>query len=163
MPHVHDKIDFTASAYIVCGDKVLLRFHEKHHQWLVPGGHIELDQDPVETIYKEVKEEVGLQVKIIADPVQQFESPDGVDLGVNLQLPMFINRHRINPDHEHLDMIYAAESNSMEIKPGEGENANPEHFRWVTADELHQLEDVYDSVKHYALTALKKVQESKSL
>lgn len=158
MPHIHDKIDFTASAYIVCGDKVLLRFHEKIHLWLAPGGHIELDQDPIETIHKEMKEEVGLEVKIISEPVPQFKSNDGHDFGINLQLPMFINRHKINETHEHIDMIYAAESNSMIINPEEGEASDPKHFRWVTAEELMALDDVSDSVKHFALTALRKAQ-----
>lgn len=160
MPHIHDKIDFTASAYIVRGNKVLLRFHEKHKLWLAPGGHIELDEDPIETIHKEIREEVGLKVKIVADPVKQFESlSDGPDYGQNLPLPMFINRHRISATHEHLDMIYAATSDSMEIKPQEGEVADPAHFRWVTAEELEKLDDVSESVKYYALTALKKVQD----
>lgn len=158
MPHIHEKIDFTASAYIVCGDKVLLRYHEKHHKWLVPGGHIEPDQDPVETIHKEVQEEVGLTVEIVADPVKEFDNNDAVDQGVDLQLPIFINRHRINETHEHIDFIYAAKADSMKINPEQGEAADPEHFRWVTAEELEQLDDVSASVKHHALTALKKVQ-----
>lgn len=158
MPHIHDKIDFTASAYIVCGDKVLLRYHEKHHKWLVPGGHIELDQDPVETIYKEVKEEVGLDVTIVADPVKQFSDTGSADTGTDLQLPLFINRHRISESHEHIDFMYAAQSDSMEIKPEAGEVSDAQNFKWVTADELQQLEDVSESVKYHAITALKKVQ-----
>jgi len=162
MPHIHDKIDFTASAYIVCGDKVLLRLHEKQKLWLVPGGHIELGDDPIETIHKEMKEEVGLEVRIVADPIKQFENnSDGADYGTYLALPIFINRHRINPTHEHIDFIYAAESDSMEINPEEGENANPDHFRWVTAEELAKLDDVSESIKYQALTALNKVKNSK--
>jgi 8-oxo-dGTP pyrophosphatase MutT (NUDIX family) len=157
MPHIHDKIDFTASAYIVCRDKVLLRFHEKIKLWLAPGGHIELDEDPVETVVKEAKEEVGLDIKIVADPVMQFNSEDH-DYGRNLQIPMFINRHRINPNHEHIDLIYAAETNTMDINPAEGEASDPNFFRWVTKEQLDQLEDVHESVKFYATTALNKVQ-----
>lgn len=158
MPHIHDKIDFTASAYIVCGDKVLLRLHDKYHKWLVPGGHIELDQDPIETVIKEVKEEVGLDIRIVADPVKSFPEDSSEDHGVDLQLPIFINRHRVNPTHEHLDFIYAAETDSMEIKPEDGEAADPESFRWMTAEELEQATDISPNVKYHALTALKKVQ-----
>lgn len=158
MPHIHDKIDFTASVYIVCGDKVLLRFHEKHKCWLVPGGHIELEHDPIETVIKEAKEEVGLDIKIVADPVEQFpQSEETTDNGVDLQLPIFINRHKINDDHEHIDLIYAAESDSLEINPEEGEASGPENFRWVTKEELDQLEDVSERVKHHARVALTKV------
>gem|GEM_PF-3590645 len=31
MAHIHEKIDFTVEAIIVCNDKVLLRLHEKYH------------------------------------------------------------------------------------------------------------------------------------
>ncbi len=158
MPHIHEKIDFTASVYIVCGDKVLLRFHEKHKCWLVPGGHIEPEDDPIETVHKEVKEEVGLEVRIVANPVKQFtDLKNTADNGVDLQLPMFINRHRINETHEHIDLIYAAESDSMEINPEEGEASDPENFRWVTQEELEKLDDVSDRVKYHAQTALIKV------
>lgn len=161
MPHINEKIDFTASVYIVHGDKVLLRFHEKHKRWLVPGGHIEPEHDPIETVYKEAKEEVGLDIRIVADPVEQFDEPDnGADNGVDLPLPLFINRHRINEIHEHIDLIYAAVSDSMEIKPEEGEASDPENFRWVSEAELEKLSDVSDRVKHHAKIALKKVRES---
>ncbi len=158
MSHIHDKIDFTASAYIVCGDKVLLRFHEKHHRWLIPGGHIELDHDPVETVIKEAKEETGLTIRIVADPITQYPKLEKGDDGVDLPLPIFINRHKTGEDHEHIDLMYAAETDTMEIKPEDGEQSDPKSFRWVTAEELENLEDVSARVKHHALTALKKVQ-----
>lgn len=158
MSHIHDKIDFTASAYIVCGDKVLLRFHEKHHRWLVPGGHIELEHGPIETVIKEVKEETGLQVRIVADPVEIYPKLNKGDDGVDLPLPIFINRHKAGQDHEHIDLIYAAESDTMDINPGEGEASGPENFRWVTKEDLEKLGDVSERVKHCALFALQKVQ-----
>ncbi len=159
MPHLHDKIDFTSSVYIVCGDKVLLRFHEKHKCWLAPGGHIELDQDPVETAHKEIKEEVGLEIEIIADPVKEFPLDDNnADNGTDLPLPMFINRHRINDTHEHIDFLYAAKSKTMDINPEEGEESNPDSFRWLTAAEVESMPDISARVKYHALEALKKVQ-----
>lgn len=42
MPHIHDKIDFTADVFIVHKNKVLLCMHDKYHMWLCVGGHIEL-------------------------------------------------------------------------------------------------------------------------
>ena len=46
MAHIHEKIDFTASVYIVRDNRVLLHMHKKLNMWLPPGGHIELDEDP---------------------------------------------------------------------------------------------------------------------
>ena len=46
MAHIHEKIDFTTSVFIVRDGKVLLHKHKKLGIWLQPGGHIELDEDP---------------------------------------------------------------------------------------------------------------------
>jgi len=46
MAHIHEKIDFTASVFVVHKNKVLLRMHDKYKMWLSVGGHIELDEDP---------------------------------------------------------------------------------------------------------------------
>ncbi len=42
MPHIHEKIDFTAEVFIVNSDKVLLRKHDKYKFWLsVDTGKVE--------------------------------------------------------------------------------------------------------------------------
>ncbi len=42
MAHIHERIDFTASVYVVYENKVLLHKHKKLGVWLPPGGHVEL-------------------------------------------------------------------------------------------------------------------------
>ena len=64
MPHIHEKVDFTVEVFIVHNGKVLLRKHDKYKIWLSVGGHIELDEDPNQAAIREVKEEVGLDVKL---------------------------------------------------------------------------------------------------
>jgi 8-oxo-dGTP pyrophosphatase MutT (NUDIX family) len=39
-------------------------FHDKYKIWAHVGGHIELDEDPNEAVLREIKEEVGLDVKL---------------------------------------------------------------------------------------------------
>lgn len=46
MPHIHEKIDFTAEVFVVYKNKVLLRLHDKYKIWLSVGGHIELHEEP---------------------------------------------------------------------------------------------------------------------
>ena len=60
MPHIHEKIDFTVSLFIVEGERVLLVHHKKLNCWLPIGGHIELEEDPEQAAYREAKEECGL-------------------------------------------------------------------------------------------------------
>jgi 8-oxo-dGTP pyrophosphatase MutT (NUDIX family) len=59
MAHIHEKIDFTVDVFVVYRNKVLLRMHEKYHQWLAVGGHVELDEDPNQAALREVLEELG--------------------------------------------------------------------------------------------------------
>ena len=57
MAHIHELIDWTAGVYIVHNNKVLIRLHEKYHMWVHVGGHVELDEDPVQAAIRECKEE----------------------------------------------------------------------------------------------------------
>ena len=45
--------------------KVLLHYHKKVRLVLPPGGHIEPNETPAESAIREVKEETGLEVRII--------------------------------------------------------------------------------------------------
>src|SRR3990167_5005336 len=99
MPHLHDKIDFTVSVFIVFRNKVLLRKHEKYNRWLAVGGHIELNEDPNQAAIREVKEEVGLDV-ILYDFHSRTEH-DSSNNYKELIPPVFLNRHAVKPGHEH--------------------------------------------------------------
>ncbi|MBI5346885.1 MAG: NUDIX domain-containing protein, partial [Chlamydiae bacterium] len=56
---------FTAVAFILEKEKVLLIYHNKLRTWLPPGGHVDPNETPVETAIREVKEETGLDITII--------------------------------------------------------------------------------------------------
>ena len=158
MPHIHDKIDFTASVFIVNNNAVLLRKHEKFHRWLQPGGHIELDEDPNEAVIREAKEETGLDVVLVGEipPVSE-----GIGYK-NLIPPRFMNRHsfKIKEGHEHIDLVYFGTSATREINPHSGEI--PVEIRWFTRDELDDPQyDLFESTKYYAKVALKELSVTK--
>lgn len=99
------KRQFTASALIFNGDKVLLVEHKKLGVWLYPGGHIEQDETPEETLYREVKEETGLDVSV----VDERDLSLGTDSVVVLHTPYVILCELIdipNDRHYHIDMVY---------------------------------------------------------
>lgn len=148
MAHIHEKIDFCSEVYIVNEGSVLLRMHDKYNMWLVPGGHIELDEDPVEAALREVKEEVGLDVELIGAMPEAAESNER-----EILVPRFINRHVINETHEHIAFVYFGTSNSREVNPAEGESK--EGIRWFTRDELEDtVFGIRPRVKQYAAAAL---------
>lgn len=148
MAHIHEKIDFVADTYIVSGDTVLLRKHDKGGQWFPPGGHIELDEGPEEAAVREVKEEVGLDVQLVDRADISFESGEK-----ELVLPRFMNRHRINDTHEHISLAFFATADSSEVTQGEREVS--EEIRWFTREELDDPKwGIRERVRHYAKTAL---------
>lgn len=152
MPHIHDKIDFTVEVFVVYNNKVLLRKHDKYKMWLSVGGHIELDEDPNQAAVREVKEEVGLDITIFDKDTPSFKLENYKELIP----PKFLNRHRINPTHEHVTLIYFAKSSSDKIKQSEDEQS--EECKWFTKEELDSpLYNINNNVKFYAKKALEEI------
>ena len=147
MAHIHEKIDFTASVYIVQDGKILLHKHKKLGIWLQPGGHIELDEDPTEAAKREALEETGFVVELVGNigiPVpHRGRSRD-------LLLPMFLNRHNYDATHEHIDFSYFARVVSGVLTPEDGVE-----MRWFTRDEIEKNEiNLFEDTRSYCLAAL---------
>jgi 8-oxo-dGTP diphosphatase len=153
MPHIHEKIDFVAGAFIVHKDKVLLRLHEKHKDWFDPGGHVELDEDPSQAAVREAKEEVGLDIKIVGGTPHI----DGLASDTSLIIPpRFMQRHRVNDTHEHIAMYYFATSDTDEVVPAEGESGDV--WKWFTLEELKDPKyAIRSDIQFYASEALKEL------
>src|SRR3989338_11560156 len=100
MPHIHEKIDFTAEAFIVYKNKVLLRMHDKLKVWMSIGGHIEIDEDPVEAVIREAKEEVGLDIKIAGEIIPQ--NANEIYKYREIIAPRHLGRHNVTDTHEHI-------------------------------------------------------------
>ncbi len=147
MAHIHEKIDFTASVFIVHDGKVLLHLHKKLGKWLQPGGHIELDEDPNQAAIREAKEETEFNVALVGSPQLselQNEKSDIVP-------PKFLNRHAFNDVHEHVDLTYFARIVGGELAPEDGVD-----MRWLSKEDLETL-DVHPVTRAYALAALREL------
>jgi 8-oxo-dGTP pyrophosphatase MutT (NUDIX family) len=155
MPHIHEKIDFTVEVFIVYKDKLLLRMHDKYNIWLSVGGHIELDEDPVEAATREVREEVGLEVKIIGNAEGPItDAKENRDYKYLIP-PRYMGRHPVSPTHEHVALVYFATTESDKISDSlsEHERANT---KWVTKEELNKM-DLVPNVRFYCEEALKEL------
>lgn len=159
MPHIHEKIDFTVEVFIVHKNKVLLRLHDKYKKWMSVGGHIELDEDPIEAAHREVKEEVGLEVELVGNQ-KIFES---VDHSRELIPPVALNRHSATtkPGHEHITLVYFARADSTETRALHADDKS-EECRWCTASEIETM-DLWPNVRHYALVALQRLGREQKL
>lgn len=149
MAHIHERIDFTASVYIVHEGKVLLHLHKKLNKWLQPGGHIELDEDPNQAAIREAKEETGFDVELIGHP----RLPELKGHPTDLVPPRFLNRHPFNETHEHIDCSYFGRVIGGALQPEDGVE-----MRWFTKEEIERNEiGLHEITQVYALAALREL------
>ncbi len=153
MAHIHDKIDFTVEVFIVHKNKVLLRMHDKHNIWLSVGGHIELDEDPIEAAYREVKEEVGLDIKIAGEALSF-----GEDDYSYLVTPKYLGRHKVNDNHEHVVFVYFATANTDILTDSTLEHEKGAETKWATLADLQSM-NLRPNILHLATEALKELGE----
>lgn len=91
--------DFTATTFVVRGQRTLLLWHHKIQAWLPPGGHIHPDELPEVAALREVREETGLEVELLGEQ----ETWGKVRA---LRQPARILLEDISPGHQHIDLIY---------------------------------------------------------
>lgn len=112
-------------ACIVAEAKILLiqrRKNDPHKPgtWDIPGGRLEIAEDPQLGLKREVREEVGLEIDIVLPvAVQHFTRDDGqkITMLIFLCRPHGI---RVKLSHEHIDQHWVSL------------NANPSHFPdWI--------------------------------
>ncbi len=152
MPHIHEKIDFVADAYIVYENRVLLRMHDKYKNWLPPGGHIELDEDPNQAAIREAKKEVGLDIELKDVAYAMPAAKDYLDNSRELILPRSLNRHRINENHKHISLGFFATAKTDNIQQGDREISDQIH--WFTATELDDPKyNISERIKNLAHAA----------
>ena len=151
---------FTATIYVVertDGEHaVALHEHDKHDLWLAPGGHVERDELPHEAGLREVREELGFEVDLIAEQ-------DGLDSETTRSLPQpahvqlaDVNVTDQGVGHQHVDLIYYAEAPHREIEPEPGEQP-ADHWEWFTRDELVDGEEIPPDVTEIGRRAIETV------
>src|SRR5687768_5834749 len=97
---------FTATAFVVRDDATLLHWHQRLQQWMPPGGHIEPNEDPVEAVLREVREETGLTCEVVrASPYFEFAYPEQLPAPYTILVEDIPARGEEEP-HKHIDLIY---------------------------------------------------------
>ena len=153
MPHIHEKVNFTVEVFIVYKDKVLRRKHDKYGIWLAVGGHIELDEDPVQAALREVKEEVGLNIELIDSRGYTQAEKDFRELIP----PVSMNRHRVSDTHEHVTLVYFARSASDKVIP----EKPTDQWKWCAVEDIDKLDGMKPNIAFSAKRALRELSGQK--
>jgi 8-oxo-dGTP pyrophosphatase MutT (NUDIX family) len=143
----------TASVYVLAtsrnGRKLALIRHPRFGKWMVPGGHVEPDENPAQTAIREVREETGLEIRLLP-PVAARLPVEVSDPAV--PLPYWIVEEHIPADrdprpHIHVDHLYVAVPTGV-VRAYENLGVT-----WHTADQLTAL-DMFDGTRAFALALL---------
>ena len=127
---------FTATGFVINSDATLLHWHHRVQAWLPPGGHVEPDEDPVQAVLREVKEETGLDVELV--PTQHVPEISNLD---QVPAPRTILVEDVYDQkvgaHQHIDMIYFCRVSGPRPPA-------PDGWVWFTADDLANERPVTD-------------------
>lgn len=137
MGHIHaepGQHDHTASAYIVRLDgsepRVMLHRHKLDKLYLHFGGHIELDENPWQTVIHELREEAGYdiaQLKVL-QPKLRMKKLANAEVH---PVPFCYNTHSVKnlQGHFHTDAVFAFTTEDSPKHPlAEGESGDIEIF-----------------------------------
>ena len=127
---------------------------KKFGKWLPIGGHVELDEDPEQALFREIKEECGLRVKVMGSRRPKIIFPGFK----SLLAPRYLNIHRISNSHRHIGMMYFATAKTDKVTLAVKEH---DEIRWFSKRELTKLENVPPDVRHFAKTAFTIVRTEK--
>ncbi len=109
-------------------EHVLLHWHQKLQSFLPPGGHLEPNEDPVQTVLREVEEETALIVDIVRNkPSLNIQYPTQITSPETIMLEDIDDPYE--GPHQHIDMIYFCTVTRpiYELKKG---------WYWVSTDTL---------------------------
>lgn len=137
MAHIHELYDFTVSAFVMhpTEPKLLLIKHKKLGKWLQPGGHIELNEDPLQALHHELEEETGLKPSDY-DVLEPAEQPHPAGGNTVLPLPFYFNVHDYSDTHKHIDITYLAKAKTAKLTDNpDGASA----IGWFNITEIHAM------------------------
>ncbi len=162
MAHIHKLYDFTVSFLILhpSEPKILLHFHKKLGFWNQLGGHIELDEHPLESLEREITEETGLQPGEyeIIQTAETLKSDVAVSLPVGFGL--FVYDYG-DTGHKHIDISYVIQSKKTEIHPAEGESTQIDWFDIEQITKMREDNILGDNVYNMCEWILAKKSEDK--
>ncbi len=150
---------FVATVYIVNEGATALHDHERLGMWLPPGGHLDRDELPHEAAIREVREETGLDVDLVA-PAGDVSSETVRSLAMPRQF--LLEDIDVHPTgevgHQHVDFVYYGAVDSRDVRPAGDDEAAPARWEWFTPADLrenaHRLEPDVVEVGQRAIEAV---------
>ena len=97
---------FTSTVFVVHDNKIALHWHEKVKMWLPPGGHVDNNEDPIQTSIRECKEEMGIDISIYSESIYKFQENNLSNISPPETILIETVYDTDIGTHEHIDFIY---------------------------------------------------------
>jgi len=145
--------EFTATAYIVQDEKLLLIHHRKFGKWLPPGGHLDPNETPPECAKREAREETGLEIELWDDTILAIDLPNAH----TIERPFICLLEQvppigITPAHQHVDFIFIARPVGGFIKANLQETKG---IGWFSLQEINKMTETEDTFPDISLNFVK--------
>jgi 8-oxo-dGTP pyrophosphatase MutT (NUDIX family)/GNAT superfamily N-acetyltransferase len=144
---------FTATGFVFNSNgEILMIKHKKFGVWLPPGGHVDENELPCETVVREIFEETGVTAKVVTAAQDMGIPTDSCEL----PLPMQIKLEDIEGTglHNHIDLIYLCRTDDSKLNPQVGEI---DDIGWFTPAEIMKL-DTFDDVRNSLQKAVRYIE-----
>lgn len=140
---------FTVTGFVSHRGRTALHWH-KFGFWLPAGGHIEADEDPVQAMLREVREETGLEVEVLGEPPFAYAHPPQLTPPVTIAVYDIANGDgQLAEPHQHIDLIYFTRAIQDDpVLPQEMQ------WRWFDEDALRDTADLHEDVRELGLAAI---------
>lgn len=136
--------------FLIRNEKVLLIYHPIIEKWLAVGGHIDENETPEQSMVKEFKEEVGLDITVM----NSSQKVDIVETEIRKQAPNpFYSEIHSAGDHNHHCQFFICKliDEKQKVKV---DGIEVKEFKWFTKDELISDDQVGEDIKTVVLLAL---------
>ena len=125
---------FSVSAVILQEDRVLLVRHRRLGRWMYPGGYLEADEDPVDGLRREIREELGIDIELVCVPPVRH-------LAVKVLPAPFLMLSFDTDDsaeaRRQVDMVYICRPLRGTPVPSDSELSG---YAWVSIDDVDSLD-----------------------
>lgn len=140
--------------------EILVIFHRKLNKWMVPGGHVEETENPMECAIREVKEETGIDIRPISLLHRELLNADSTwILAPEYLFEQIIPATPRQEQHIHIDCVYLGLALNTDLRGNEKEVGG---VRWMPLDEMYDL-DMFDGTRKVIQDVVRRLQSLPNL